>query len=157
MKHTFWIADKKLAGRPGPNFEPWDLQELSRSGFTAILSVNDGELCRPDEIAAFGMEYAAIPLSENAPPQVGDRDICIANLPKALAFIQTHNRLGPVLVHCRSGKDRTGLVMAYYILKVHGVSPAEAMERVLKVRPIAFSAVGWIDFSHSILEELSAA
>jgi hypothetical protein len=75
MQHTFWIEYKKLAGRPDPNFEAWDLSEFSRSGFKAILSVNDGELCRPEEIKALGMAYAVIPLSENAPPQSGDRDI----------------------------------------------------------------------------------
>src|SRR5215213_8003858 len=111
MQHVFWIEDKKLAGRPGPDFAAWDLDELSRSGFKAILSVNDGELCRPQEIRTLGLAYALISLSENAPPQPGDRKICISNLPKAFEFIATQTQFGPVLVHCRSGKDRTGLVM----------------------------------------------
>jgi protein-tyrosine phosphatase len=112
---------------------------------------------RNKEFAALGMNYAAVPLSENAPPQIGDRDICLANLPRALAFIKTQCEFGPVLIHCRSGKDRTGLVMAYYILSELRTTPIEAVEQVLRVRPIAFSAAGWKEFSLSILEELGVA
>lgn len=58
---------------------------------------------------------------------------------------------GPVLVHCRSGKDRTGMVLAAYLIEIEGYGVKRAMEEVLAVRPIAFSAEGWMEFGLEVL------
>ncbi len=58
---------------------------------------------------------------------------------------------GPVLVHCRSGKDRTGMVLAAYLIEFEGCNEKEAMEKVTAVRPIAFSAAGWMEFGLEVL------
>ena len=51
MKKVFWLIPGQLAGRPGPDLEPWDLAELRTAGIGAVLSVNDGSLCYPEEFA----------------------------------------------------------------------------------------------------------
>ena len=57
----------------------------------------------------------------------------------------------PVLVHCRHGKDRTGLFMAYFLRRQSGLSSEDAIERVKKVRPIALTAQGWDEFALEVL------
>ena len=97
------------------------------------------------------MDYANIPMSANAPALTGDKEICLTHLPLAMDFIGAHLPLGPVLVHCHSGKDRTGMVLAAALIALEGLTAEAAMEEVYKVRPIAFSAAGWNDFGHSVL------
>jgi len=59
--------------------------------------------------------------------------------------------IGPVLIHCRSGKDRTGMVLAAYLIEFEGYDVEKAMEEVIAVRPIAFSAEGWMEFALEVL------
>jgi len=153
LRHIFWLETGKVAGRTGPNKNLWVTAEFARAGFSAIISVNNGELCHVDEIEKSGLAYACIPLSGNAPPRPGDREICLTNLPRALEFVKKHLATGKVLIHCRSGKDRTGLLMAYYLLNEHAMTAGQAMDQVWRVRPIAFTAEGWLDYCKSILNE----
>ena len=50
MNKIFWLIQDKLAGRPSPDTEPWDLISLREGGIGAILSVNDGRMCDPKEL-----------------------------------------------------------------------------------------------------------
>ncbi len=68
-----------------------------------------------------------------------------------MEFIRENMMNGPVLIHCRSGKDRTGMVLAAYLIEFEGCSEKEAMEKVTAVRPIAFSAEGWKEFGLEVL------
>lgn len=152
MDHLFWLVPNLLAGRCGPDQQLWHLEGLRQSGIGAVLSVNDGELCRPEEFARQGLAYRCIPLSNNAPPREGDLEHCLDVLPAALSFAQesiSHDLA--VLVHCSAGKDRTGLFMAYYLMQSEGCSPAQAMERVRAVRSVAYTADGWYDFTFQVL------
>ncbi|MEY4729479.1 MAG: hypothetical protein RL020_637 [Pseudomonadota bacterium] len=154
MRHIFWLEPGILAGRAGPNREPWNLAELRSAGIGAVLSVNDGELCRAEDFVDVGIEYRCMPLSENAPPLAGDKAHCIEVLPHAYAFVKAKIASGTaILVHCSSGKDRTGLFMAYFLL-MSGCSPSTAIARVKVVRPIAFTADGWEAFALELLAEI---
>lgn len=156
MDKLFWVVKDKLAGRPGPDLEPWDLAALRAGGIGAVLSVNDGALCRAGEFAAQGMAYACVPLSDAAPPRPGDSKICARALPKAYAFVRRQMAEGRgVLVHCTAGKDRTGLFLAYYLMRERGLTAEEAIEEVRLVRPIALSAEGWEAFARQVLRSLA--
>jgi protein-tyrosine phosphatase len=152
VKEVFWLKDGKVAGRGGPDKFPWDVDEIAQAGFSAVISMNFGKSCDVEEITEAGMKYACVPLSNNAPPAPGDKDICIKNLPGALAFIRSNLCHGPLIIHCMSGKDRTGLMMAYYLMLECNFSPEDAMSEVIKVRDIAFSANGWKEFCLDILD-----
>lgn len=152
MRHIFWLVSGVLAGRPGPDREPWDLEELGLCGIGAVLSVNDGLLCHPEDFARAGMDYRCLPLSPNAPPRPGDLEHCRQTLPEAFEFVtRMHGEGRATLVHCTSGKDRTGLFMAYYLTRARGMSAQDSVAAVRQVRPIAFSALGWEQFALEVL------
>jgi protein-tyrosine phosphatase len=144
-----------LGGRSGPNRDSWHPRDLAAGGVRAILSVNDGELVHPDELTEVGISYFCAPLSDSAPPQEGDLEICVSALPRALSFaVRSIAQRRPVLVHCTSGKDRTGLFLSYYLCVTEGLSPTCAIRDVRRVRPIALSADGWEPFAQRVLGEL---
>ena len=152
MDKLFWVIPGTLAGRPGPDQAPWHLAALRAGGIGAILSMNDGRLCQPQDCAGAGITYACMPLSANAPPQPGDAQICLRVLPHAYAFVQAQMGQGHgVVVHCSGGKDRTGLFLGYFFMQQGGLSPQEAIQAVRQVRPIALSAPGWEAFAQQVL------
>ncbi|MFT5219106.1 MAG: protein-tyrosine phosphatase [Planctomycetota bacterium] len=156
MKNVFYLRFQ-VVGRSGPNQDPWNAFDLSMGGIDAILSVNDGILVHPEDLASVDIDYACIPLSENAPPRLGDMEHCINTLPRALQYLKANIAAGKTtLVHCTSGKDRTGLLMAYYLCQCENMSPVEAITEVKRVRSIALTAPGWDDFALLILNRLSA-
>lgn len=152
MQNVFWLIPGKLAGRTGPNVDPWDAKSLKEGGIDAVLSVNGGNLVDAIALEACGIAYACVPFSWNAPPIPGDLEICLEALPKAFAFVQRNIDAGKaVLIHCTSGKDRTGLLMSYYLMRTQGITVEEAIVEVRRVRPIALSAAGWDEFAREIL------
>lgn len=152
MDKLFWLLPGKLAGRAGPDREPWDLDALQRCGIQAVLSVNDGRMVHGEDLSKRGIAYACIPLSENAPPREGDAEICQAALPRAYRFVaEQMDRGRTVLVHCSSGKDRTGLFFCYFLMHRFSWPLEQALRRVYEVRPIALSAEGWQEFSAEVL------
>lgn len=157
MQKIFWLRSQLIAGRSGPNLDAWQLEDFHGAGFSGILSVNYGEDVHETLIADLGLAYANIPMSSDAPPIAGDKEKCLDNLPRAMAFIETCLKQGPVIVHCRSGKDRTGMVLAAYLMAFEGLSSSAAITEVLQVRPIAFSADGWMDFAAEVLDDFVVA
>ena len=155
MESVFWLIPGKLAGRAGPNLDPWDVNDLKESGIDAVLSVNDGILVDVKELEAAGIAYACVPFSRNAPPVPGDLEICLNALPRAFEFVQEHIEAGKaVMVHCSAGKDRTGLLMSYFLMRTAGATVEEAITEVRRVRPIALSALGWDEFGREILRRI---
>lgn len=152
MKHVFWLIPDRLAGRPGPDDQAWDLLALRGAGIGAVLSVNAGAMCEPEEFASAGITYACFPLSDWVPPQPGDAQVCKSMLPQAYSFVQSQLEHGhKVLVHCSGGNDRTGLFLAYFLVHCMHLSPGEAIEAVRAVRPTALSADGWEAFAMQLL------
>jgi protein-tyrosine phosphatase len=155
MRNVFWLREGVIAGRSGPNRDAWSPEELAGGGIGAVLSVNDGELVHSEDFCAVGIDYSCVPLSDAAPPQPGDLRTCVDALPKALRFALSSIESGRrVLVHCTSGKDRTGMFLTYYLCATEGLAPAHAVEQVRIVRPVALSADGWETFTLDVLREL---
>lgn len=153
MNHIFWLIPDQLCGRSGPNHQPWDAIELQSAGVGAVLSVNNAESVYPDEFSAVDMPYRCIPLAANAPPREGDLELCVARLPLAYSYTLNEIESGnSVMVHCRHGKDRTGLFMVYFLRQHLGIGSNEAIARVKKVRPIALTAEGWEQFTIDVLD-----
>ncbi len=158
MEHVFWLEPGRIAGRSGPNLDPWDVRELYAGGIRAVLSVNDGDMVVPEEFAAVGIEYARISLTRAAPPEPGDVERNLPRLAETAAWIDSQLAAGrPLMIHCRSGKDRTGLTMAYYLRTRRGLSAEAAFQAVRAVRAIAFTAEGWEEMAREVLERAPRA
>lgn len=153
MDHVFWIHDQSVGGRPGPNLIPWSPADLHGGGIGAVLSVNDGELVHVEDLTALGIDYLCAPLSENAPPREGDIEICLESLSIGFKFVTKNREMGRrTLVHCRQGRDRTGMFIAYFIYKQFGVSPDDAVKKLKEIRCDALAADGWDDFTLEVLQ-----
>ena len=153
MKHIFWLVEGELCGRSGPNHQPWCAQELKDAGVGAVLSVNNAESVYVDELDSADLSYRCIPLASNAPPRPGDLELCLDRLPMAYAFARNRIETGRALmVHCRHGKDRTGLFMAYYLKIQYRLSTGDAISQVMSVRPIALTAENWDQFAIEVLD-----
>ena len=155
MKHVFWLRENVIGGRSGPDQDAWRPEELAEAGIGAVLSVNDGALVHPTHLAQVGLHHECVPLSDAAPPQRGDFEKCVAALPKALAFVAGEIRSArSVIVHCRSGKDRTGMFLCYYLCMTEGMTTREAIDEIKRVRPIALTADGWDELTRRVLDTL---
>lgn len=69
-----------------------------------------------------GIAQVQLPYRTN---HVDDADVL-----KALRAIQTAEAVGPVLMHCKHGSDRTGLMAAMYRVVVQGWSKEDAMKEM---------------------------
>ena len=87
MQHVFWLREGQLAGRTGPNKDPWYPERLAAQGIAAVLSVNDGESVYAEDLQSCGIDYQQVSLSPNAPPRPGDHETCINALPHAYDFV----------------------------------------------------------------------
>lgn len=63
---------------------------------------------------------------------------------KVWAFIDTQlTARNPTLVHCYAGRDRTGAVLAGYLVTYRGLTPDQAIDVVRTVCPYAMEAEGY--------------
>jgi protein tyrosine/serine phosphatase len=73
-------------------------------------------------LAAPGIDQVQLPYRTN---HVDDADVL-----KALRAIQAAEAKGPVLMHCKHGSDRTGLMAAMYRVVVQGWSKEDALNEM---------------------------
>lgn len=73
-------------------------------------------------LAATGIDQVQLPYRTN---HVDDSDVL-----KALRAIQSAQAKGPVLMHCKHGSDRTGLIAAMYRVVVQGWSKEDALSEM---------------------------
>lgn len=155
MKHVFWLIENELCGRPGPNHQRWKVKDLAKAGIGAILSVNFAQSVKPKELEKYQIKHQCIPLGANVPPKPEEIVLCLERLPMAYQFVQSEIDAGKkVLVHCRHGKDRTGLFMAYYLMQRYQMTAEAAMLKVKTVQPIAFTSEGWQAFAQAVLAKV---
>lgn len=151
MKHVYWVVPGKLGGRKGPDQESWDLKEFRDQGVEWIISLSEIMLNRSHEVVAFGLKHLCVPLPKNIPPLPGDAEDILYILPFVESFIRNHLRKSKIVVHCSGGKDRTALVMSYFLMINHQLTPTQAMDAIKAIAPQAFTAEGWQDMALSIL------
>ena len=158
MQHLFWLRENRIAGRSGPDQDPWHPTQLTAVGIGVVVSVNRARSVYADDLARAGIDWACFPLSDNAPPRPGDFEHCLEVLPRAFEFLADVIDGGRVpLVHCTSGKDRTGLMLCYYLCRTEGLAPRDAVRELRRVRPIGLSASGYEAFAIDVLSALADA
>lgn len=139
MNHVYWVTDR-LAGRCGPSEYEWDLDELYDKGFRAIVSLDDK--INPGEIKKRG--FIHVPLY--VPDVVLSTSALKAQFLKAvdtfIEFVSSFKE--PVLVHCHAGNDRTGAILACFLVS-QGKKTEEAISEIRKLNPCAMTTPGYED------------
>jgi len=85
------------------------------------------------EVRALGMDWIHLPILDGSIPDHRFEDSWALNGPKMHARLDADER---VLIHCRGGLGRTGLVAALFLVE-RGCEPHVAIRRVRAVRPHA--------------------
>ncbi|HKJ51772.1 MAG TPA: tyrosine-protein phosphatase [Gammaproteobacteria bacterium] len=155
MQHVFWLRQNRIAGRSGPDLDPWIPEQLAAAGIGAVVSVNYALSVYPDDLARAGLVTACFPMADNAPPRPGDFEYCIEMLPRVFDYLAERIDEGRIpLIHCSAGKDRTGLVLCDYLCRAEDFAPLDAIRELRRVRPIALTAPGYEDFAIEVLTAL---
>lgn len=96
-------------------------QHLARLGVRTVIDLRGpGERAKKEEalVRSLGMQYVNVPLSGWRRPH--DADVL------RVLEILADPRSRPVLVHCRRGADRTGVIIALYRILYEGWEPEQA-------------------------------
>jgi protein-tyrosine phosphatase len=144
MQHVYWVIEKRLAGRPGPTRFPWDPAELYTAGFRVVISL--ATEVGVDDLTTYGLTHYRADFPPLSLFSVGMRKAFIHQALPVWAFI--HEQLeaeSPTLVHCFAGKDRTGAILAGYLVVYGGLTPEAAIQKVRAVNPEAMTAPGFED------------
>jgi protein-tyrosine phosphatase len=143
-KEIYWIdgfEPGKLAVAPRPRGGEWledDIGNWKREGVHEVLSLltreeeNDLRLQGESaEVVKNGMEFVAFPIADRQVPQSQAQ---FAEILDKVSGDLTRGR--SVLVHCRQGIGRSGLMAACLLVKA-GVSPGAAIDMVSAARGLA--------------------
>lgn len=155
MKHIYWIIEKKIAGRPGPDMEAWKPNALFKGGFRAILTLNGGRDVDEKALAKAGLEHYRIAIPMTEPPQPEAVEIARDLFPEAYDWVaQKIREAKPVLVHCTHGNDRTGLFLLYFLVRHEGLAFQEALRKLKIIRPSSLIAYGWENLAYELIPTL---
>ena len=103
-------------------------QTLASYNVKTVINLRDTDEYDPREAAAVkkaGMKYVSLPMDADT--------ATLADAEKFLALLATVPT--PVFVHCHAGRDRTGLVVAAYRLKVEHWSQQAALAHAISHIP----------------------
>jgi predicted protein tyrosine phosphatase len=153
-KHIFWVHERELAGRAGPEKLPWNVQELVNEGIGAVVS-----LAGPVDSIALrraGVEHLHLPVPMVLLDSERAQRRFLEVMPLVLDFvqraIQSHK---PVLIHCYHGCDRTGTALACCLVALHGLTAEQAVAKVRAANPGAMAIAGYADAVETFTNLLS--
>jgi protein-tyrosine phosphatase len=156
LSELYWLDERwpgKLALAARPRGGDWLQDEISnwkRAGIGSVVSLltpeEEKDLDLRDESresSAHGLEFISFPIPDRQVPRSE------AKLAAALDKISDVLSAGKnVVVHCRQGVGRSGLVAACLLVK-NGMSPGAAVEKVSAARGVAIPETieqrEWID------------
>jgi protein-tyrosine phosphatase len=156
LKELYWIEGPwhgKLAVGPRPRGGDWlkdDISKWGRAGVDSVLSLltpeEEGDLDlrgEAGEVRAQGMIFSSLPIPDRQIPKSESK------LAEVLESITSDLSAGKnVLVHCRQGIGRSGLVAACLLVK-KGMSPGAAVDAVSAARGVSVPETTeqreWID------------
>lgn len=142
MEHVYWVIDDLLAGRPGPILAPWDPQALYEGGIRTVISLASED--QVEDLTPFGFEHARLAFPPVNLFSTGMRKAFIYQAVPVWQFIDAQlEAKRPTLVHCHAGQDRTGAILAGYLITSRGMGPEAALAHLRTVQPRAMSAEGY--------------
>jgi protein-tyrosine phosphatase len=153
-KLTYEVEAGLLYGRPGPNKSPWDLEALKRRGLAVVVSLVHIE--DPNSVTRAGLKHYTILFEDRLYlPYKSANGFVLEIFNEFDRVLDLHlTNHEPVLVHCNSGKDRTGLLLAYYLVSRKGLSAKRALKLLRKLKPDALSASGFEEVLFALEPEM---
>ncbi len=144
MQYVYWVIENLLAGRPGPVMAPWQPAEFYAAGIRVIISLAEEEPV--DDLSSYGFEH----LQAKFPPlllhSIGMRKAFIHEALPVWEFMHARLEAGkPVMVHCHAGADRTGLILAGYMVLYRNIQPEAAIAQLRALNSAALSAPGYAE------------
>jgi protein-tyrosine phosphatase len=121
-----WITDEVAIGN---YLEAQDATLLKQSGIRSVVSL-DGTLSAKHAAELGLIELALYRLIDGAGNDLRVLGFAIDDL---LRLARTRS---PVLVHCHAGRSRSAVVAAGYLMRLHGIGPAEAIAAIAAKREI---------------------
>lgn len=142
MDYVYWMIQNQLAGRPGPVMHPWDPAAFYAGGIRTVISLA-AELDVGDLTTYRLRHYQA-----EIPPLIlfskGLRKAFIHQALPVWEYLHQQMQEGAsTLVHCHAGKDRTGVILAGYLVLYHKLSVDVALAGLRRANPRALSAPGY--------------
>lgn len=139
----YWLEDKwpgrvALSARPrGGDWLSDEVAEWKRVGVSTVVSLlevqEQQELdlqSEADEVRHYGLDFLSLPIPDrHVPRSEGVLTQPLEKLDRALSEGKN------VLIHCRQGIGRSGLVAACLLVK-KGMSPGAALEKISEVRGV---------------------
>lgn len=162
MRYVYWVfkddqyPGRKLGGRRGPTRSPWDPAVLYGGGIRTVITV--ASEVHVGDLARYGLLHRRVklpPLPFMLPwPQTlpCSQKTFVQRVKPVLTFI--HQQLEasrPTLVHCHDGDDRTGVVLAAYLVVYQGLSPEAAIRQVRAANPSAMKMPGYAATVHQFV------
>lgn len=150
MKHVYWVVPEVLAGRSGPDEEPWDLDELGRAGIGCIVTLSN-DAVDSGEIEAHGIAHEVMRMPEGRIRSPEAQRVFRRAARKFVTLVDTYREAGrPVLAHCLWGNDRTGIMLAAYLMMREGMTAEEAIRALRRTRPDSLRLPGYEDTVRSL-------
>lgn len=142
MRWVYWVLPGLLAGRPGPGDAPWDLRELWEAGFRTIVSLSSRADTAAVQAAGFRQYHVRLNGGLAFLPVLRRR--LARQVLEVVDFVAAEVAAArPTLVHCRQGNDRTGAVLAGYLIRHQELAPEEAIRRLKALNPSALRSPGF--------------
>ncbi len=133
MNDLFWLVPGKIAGMSHPGTREVVWEALKKAGIGAVVTLTLRPL-NPAMLKKYGFESLHLPIRDFAAPTHSQINLFVDFCERQA----DENKA--VMVHCRAGIGRTGVMLACYL--VHkGVSANNAIKQVRLIRPGALETV----------------
>lgn len=111
------------------------MKQLKAMGVRTIVNIeNDEDAVAADKkfAAAHGLRFISVPFATFKKPKDENVDYVLKSL--------QDRSLGPIYLHCKHGRDRTGMIMGLYRVEADGWDPKTAYQ---EMKDLGFRTILW--------------